>query len=1347
MTITNLSQPYTTPHQVSSDDIDLIKIRSKETSPLTHEDLDDNFANLMNKVNSLVDLVGGSSAAISVDGNGNVGIGTSPTKPLEVAQANGNGGLRLNYLPDQYPNQYNADFYYDGLGALKIESWSASASTAGNIILGNNGGNVGIGTSPSYKLDVDVQGVGLRLKNSTAAAVNESNETPSIVLQALGWDTDAGSTAYSARIRAFGTYSGAANRGNTYPTISFDLETNENLPDDNLISKMQIGIDQVTVPTALAVAGAALDKVILAGSESPQALALAVDGTVAFNKRDVDGAEVGMYFSPGGSADHPFLSLYDKDGNHGTKISSADDSFFNVQGGNVGIGTDDPKAKLHLSTSGTDGLRLGVDSQPYYHMIRPQGDGLYLGADDGNTGGAGSDIRFNVKGEEKIRIDKDGNVGIGSTNPARLLHLRNDDSAIAFETPIDFDGSAFAQIKSGRDGNSGYSSTLEFATTESATAVPTFGSNGTGGSGFVTRMLIDSAGNVGIGAGSLNPASKLDVSGQAYFHDNVEGRAPLYVKQDGTGPSAYFMGGNVGIGTDDPDAKLEILDGSNAVRINQNGESAITFESSSLADFHIAHDGISNKLHISHGSTVNNAKLLTVNANNGNVGIGTSSPSANLHVLKDMGNINVDSSFTLQKTAYTRSDSHPEGSGKIMTHKLHELNYSGNFSTVGNNHANDKVIGLDVSLNTNARYQYAALFNGGNVGIGTDDPDNLLHIKGDAHSKVLIEGGSEHAVGVQITQKLSDGDQVWQLQSEAGNKGLQIRNASDNIVPLHLSADGEVGIGTDDPKGSLHVKCGENQNFVFQKAGTGGNTHLTMQSVNDAGNTNLDMGMGVGGNTLFLSGSGNVGINDASPTDNDHLAFSLKAKGVASHVNTINQYFKNSKGHILNYIRHREEQYGSSWELSQLSFANYASNDLVGINVVTTAMTTQNSVHVKVKDGGEKRQYLQAGRQIEFLSVSNAGGQVRTVSAGIYTIANWIQSTSDLYLTENFSLESAGYGIRMVPFRSHALSVGNTPQTSSPRVGIGVNTPEENLHVRSTVHDDITAIMIDREVHNDSGFAGFYGGFLTTRSDPTSGGLVFGAKVAGANANVFEYHNYFGSYRIVPASSNTTDLGGTDRAWQDVYVKDGTVENSDRNLKRDIEKISEAEEKVARKCKKLLRKYRWKDSVKEKGDDARIHFGIIAHDLENAFKSEGLDAGDYGMFIKNIWWEKERVIPAVEAVEAVDAVYDEEDNLISPAVEAVEAKDEETVVDTFYSKDEAPEGSAKKTRRGVRYSELLAFIMCADIVETPKPAPEPEPVVEKDGKEYIKIGKKEYEVLARNEDGSITSDDDTTNNG
>ena len=36
--------------------------------------------------------------------------------------------------------------------------------------------------------------------------------------------------------------------------------------------------------------------------------------------------------------------------------------------------------------------------------------------------------------------------------------------------------------------------------------------------------------------------------------------------------------------------------------------------------------------------------------------------------------------------------------------------------------------------------------------------------------------------------------------------------------------------------------------------------------------------------------------------------------------------------------------------------------------------------------------------------------------------------------------------------------------------------------------------------------------------------------------------------------------------------------------------------------------------MEDKGDDARIHFGIIAQDLQDAFEAEGLDAGRYGMF-------------------------------------------------------------------------------------------------------------------------------------
>jgi len=77
----------------------------------------------------------------------------------------------------------------------------------------------------------------------------------------------------------------------------------------------------------------------------------------------------------------------------------------------------------------------------------------------------------------------------------------------------------------------------------------------------------------------------------------------------------------------------------------------------------------------------------------------------------------------------------------------------------------------------------------------------------------------------------------------------------------------------------------------------------------------------------------------------------------------------------------------------------------------------------------------------------------------------------------------------------------------------------------------------------------------------------------------------------------------------------------------------------------LLRKFRWKSSVADKGDEARIHFGIIAQDLQDAFTAEGLDAGRYAMFINSTW------------------------------------TDEET--------------GEERSRMGVRYSELLAFIISA----------------------------------------------------
>jgi hypothetical protein len=172
-------------------------------------------------------------------------------------------------------------------------------------------------------------------------------------------------------------------------------------------------------------------------------------------------------------------------------------------------------------------------------------------------------------------------------------------------------------------------------------------------------------------------------------------------------------------------------------------------------------------------------------------------------------------------------------------------------------------------------------------------------------------------------------------------------------------------------------------------------------------------------------------------------------------------------------------------------------------------------------------------------------------------------------------------------------------------------------------------------------------------------------------------------------SDNSMDLGNATARWDDVYASNGTIQTSDRNEKQDIDVMSEAETRVAVTCKGLIRKFRWIDAVVEKGDDARIHFGIIAQDLQDAFAAEGLDAGRYAMFISSTWWETQTDVPAVEAVAEV---LDEEGNVVT---EAVEAKEAYTRTDTYETLEEAPEGATERTRLGVRYPELLAFIIGA----------------------------------------------------
>jgi len=177
----------------------------------------------------------------------------------------------------------------------------------------------------------------------------------------------------------------------------------------------------------------------------------------------------------------------------------------------------------------------------------------------------------------------------------------------------------------------------------------------------------------------------------------------------------------------------------------------------------------------------------------------------------------------------------------------------------------------------------------------------------------------------------------------------------------------------------------------------------------------------------------------------------------------------------------------------------------------------------------------------------------------------------------------------------------------------------------------------------------------------------------------------FASSAAVPITNDggTSDgamsFGSGSYRWATIFASTGAINTSDKNEKQDIEELTDAEKKVAVVAKGLLRKYKFKDAVEKKGDKARTHFGVIAQDLEDAFKAEGLDANKYGMFCSDTWWETQTEVAAVEA--------DEENG--------IEAKDAYARTDIFDTLEEAPEGATERTRLGVRYSELLAFIITA----------------------------------------------------
>ena len=331
---------------------------------------------------------------------------------------------------------------------------------------------------------------------------------------------------------------------------------------------------------------------------------------------------------------------------------------------------------------------------------------------------------------------------------------------------------------------------------------------------------------------SLNSGKKFSI--QSPDHSNVM----TIVATDG--------GGAVGIGTDVPDNTLhisgtqgqlvQIQNTSDTARLVLNGSSGtggdLIFKQAGTATWGIA--SIGDKLHFLGDDSTNQTRMTF--DNNGNVGIGTTSPQYRLDVGYGAGATAADdvmlrvmsSASTSGKLIFGRS-----GTTDIRSHAIETYNSSG----ANNNYMKFLVHDGTGTAPYETRTEVMTLRGDGSVGIGTDDPDSgfKLHVDGIIKAQAVNCSGSGPVItctasnpGDMISKRYASADRYGMGQyaggitrlftSTAYSSGrICFSGATDDVTGsaaaftdyVTIDNDGNVGIGTD-PIGKLDIYQGDN---------------------------------------------------------------------------------------------------------------------------------------------------------------------------------------------------------------------------------------------------------------------------------------------------------------------------------------------------------------------------------------------------------------------------------------------------------------------------------------------------------------------------------------------------------
>ena len=546
--------------------------------------------------------------------------------------------------------------------------------------------------------------------------------------------------------------------------------------------------------------------------------------------------------------------------------------------GNVGIGITNPGAKLEIGAGNVflpldSYIRFGNDVARFGKM--PTGTnayGFYTPTKDFEVQGFNGSsftqfFHINTNG-----TSADGNVGIGTTTPTAKLEIGNA-------------GTYSLLAGNQRIGNVA----TPFASTDAATKGYVDGAFAPGGSSSLWSGTKDGtiwngaagAGNVGIGV--TNPAEKLWVEGNVRLNSNnpyisiretsygqdwslkvssVDRRFSILGDDMASEPFTILTSGNVGIGTTTPSQKLDVI---GTIKGSVLTDGIVTWNS---AQFNRATGNIEMQWSGSGGNGIrffgNTAYPIIFNGS-GNVGIGTTTPTAKLEI-GGAGTYSI-----LASNARIGNVATPFAATDAANKSYVDSTISGGAgSTVGYWTMN----GTNIN-NSNA----------GNVGIGTTNPFAKLEVSG---GDIYVFGGTNRRFLVGDSASAGQyGGFRWQSSDDSisfghSNSSTDLRNIailSNGNILLDAGITGNVGIGTTAPASKLDINHTTNGPASATYSTTAANANIVI-SANPTTNTKLFGGIGDGNYTWLQAQNsdnslkilslnplgGNVGIGTTTPT-------------------------------------------------------------------------------------------------------------------------------------------------------------------------------------------------------------------------------------------------------------------------------------------------------------------------------------------------------------------------------------------------------------------------------------------------------------------------------------------------